>query len=508
MKNLSTTKVVSLTLITVIVLAVAYFLTSRYFPFEPDVANSPLVWRGFLSEGFSVLTDWKPTPDSWYFTVYPINFIFFILTGNDGQLPLVLSTALFVGLSALILSWVIHNIKHSNSAWLAAACLTMLPAYSYVHGFLAHPFSHYSTHFFGVLVFTLCLYNLKKNSFGLAAIATLLSLLAAVSDPWFKVCYFLPLLLVQIYYAWHKVIGKKIPALYGVFFLLAMNNAIPRWMHWPIQHFELLPMDMWLANAKWVLLLVGRSMNLFFIDNSLTAIASFIIWAVLIIYAFFICVKQQRETRFFALFSLLTIAGIISSFIISYDSADYSSARFFVNATSFGIALCVLSLSLQRNPILIAVLLLFCASSLYSYTQDQPPLADRKQETLSYMDFLQQHNLSFGYGSYWMVANNVNWLSAGKIHITSILFDQQTHRIDFGSIRSQTMKSWLRDPFIAQSPERQFVAFTAARNAEQCAELQPCLDAVTEQLGKPDEKLHYLDTVIYVYNHRIYPPSL
>ncbi len=61
----------------------SYALTYRYFPVEPDASSSPLIWRAFLTEGITAFKDWKPTPDNWYFTVYPINFIFFNLISDD-----------------------------------------------------------------------------------------------------------------------------------------------------------------------------------------------------------------------------------------------------------------------------------------------------------------------------------------------------------------------------------------------------------------------------------------
>jgi hypothetical protein len=63
-------------LLLIIALGGSYFLTMRYFSLDPDSANSPLVWRAFLTEGFSAFKDWAPTPDNWYFTTYPVNFLF------------------------------------------------------------------------------------------------------------------------------------------------------------------------------------------------------------------------------------------------------------------------------------------------------------------------------------------------------------------------------------------------------------------------------------------------
>ncbi|XBS70892.1 hypothetical protein ABK905_07435 [Acerihabitans sp. KWT182] len=182
----------------------SYTLTFRYFSIEPDVANSPLVWRAFLTEGFSAFKDWAPTPDNWYFTTFPINFIFFALLSDDGKLPLILSTALFTAMTAIIIAAVLNSCKKSKISFLAIVCLTLLPAYSYTFGFLAHAFSHNSTHFFGVVIFALIFWNIKKNSRVLAIIYSLLALLTSISDPWFLASYFLPLLLTQMVFSWKK----------------------------------------------------------------------------------------------------------------------------------------------------------------------------------------------------------------------------------------------------------------------------------------------------------------
>lgn len=250
-------------LIVVCTIIISYILTLRYFPIEPDVANSPIVWRAFLSEGFSAFKDWSPTSDNWYFTTFPVNFVFFILLSDDGKLPLIASASTFVILTPMIILAVINSTKKSWSSIFAPLCLILLPAYVYVYGFIAHPFSHYSTNFFGVLVFALSFYNMRRNSFFLAMICSILSLLAAVSDPWFLATYFLPLLLVHMFFSWKKVISKKITILFLIVFVIAMTHAVSRLLGLPVQHFKLVPLEQWMVNAKWSVHVFGKSLNLF-----------------------------------------------------------------------------------------------------------------------------------------------------------------------------------------------------------------------------------------------------
>ncbi|WP_380183605.1 hypothetical protein [Kalamiella sp. sgz302252] len=480
----------------------SWLLTNRYFPIEPDAANSPLVWRALLVEGFSVLKDWKPTPDNWYFTVYPINFIFFILTSSDGIAALTASTAFFVALTATVLACLVYFTVRSWHAVLALMCLLFLPAYLYTFGFVAHPFSHYSTNFFGAVCLGLSLINLKRNSSRLATVYSVISLLAAVSDPWFSATYFLPLLLVNGYFSWKKILSFKSTAIVFIAFILAMTHVVPKLMGLPVQRFKLVPIEQWPINAEWTVHILGRSLNLFFIDNSLTWTASIIIWVCLTIWALFICLRQNNKTKFITIFCILTISAIISSFIISYDTPGEISARFFVNAVCFAVVLVTLLSSYSKNVIPGFVLILYFASSLYSYHLHDKPLYDQKQQTYDYIAFLEQHNLTFGYADFWQMSNGVNWLSDGKIHITSVLFNDD-FTIDFTSSRSQTMKSWLTEDFTRQAPKRQFISIPSIKSADLHSEGSLRVLAIETQFGKPDQVLIYGNMTILIYNHPI-----
>lgn len=486
-----------------VTLLVAWMLTARYFPVEADAANSPLVWRAFLNEGFSAFSDWRPTSDSWYFTTYPVNFIFFALLNDDGKLPVILSTALFVGLTSFILSAVIYHVNKGLSALFALVCLTLLPAYVYIYGFAAHPFSHYSTNFFGALTFALCFLNVKRKSLPLAFVYSIVALLSSVSDPWFLATYFLPLLLVHIYFWWQKELPARITITLAVSFIIGMTHLVQKLFGLPIQRFKIMPFQQWIENTGWVVQVMGKSLNLFFVTTPLAYIASFVIWTILFLYSLSVCWKKGRESRFVSLFSFLTVAGIISSFIISYNSPADISARFFVNAVCFIIALTVLAYSFSQKHLLVIVFLLFSGSSLYSYQINKTPLYDQEAQTHEFISFLKNHNLTFGYGDYWRYANAVNWLSFDEIHISPVLFDRETWRIEFDNPRYQTMKSWLTEEYVKNAPHRQFVAIPALADSTPGAEVNPKLAAIKNQLGEPDETLVFQDLTIFVYNHQI-----
>ncbi|WP_343553180.1 hypothetical protein [Pantoea sp.] len=486
----------------IVTFAASWFLTFRYFPFEPDVANSPLVWRAFLDEGFSVLRDWKPTPDNWYFTVYPINFLFYTLFSSDDRFVLTLSTLFFVFLTPLIVAAITQSTQRKITAFIAPMLIVLLPAYCYIYGFIAHPFSHYSTNFYGVVIFALSFYNLKKKSTAITALYSLLSLLTAVSDPWFSATWFLPLLLVHGYFSWQNIISKKTTIIYLLTFIFTMIQAVPRWLHIPVQHFKLVPMDQWLGNAEWAVHILGRSLNLFFIDNDIAYFTSLAIWVAVFLRAAVVCWQLGEKARFIALFSFLSIAAIITSFVIGYDMASEGSARFFLNVFCCLVMVVTLYLGAKKNVVLSGILALFVASSCYSYTQNPGPYADDEAQTRAYITFLNQNNLSFGYGDFWKWSNNVNWLSENKIHITPVIWEDD-YKIMFSSSRGQTMRSWLETEFVARSPERQFVAIPAIATNDDSGDANRRLEAIRQQFGTPDEVLTFSGMTIFVYNHRL-----
>ncbi|MEA9392435.1 hypothetical protein SJI19_18120 [Acerihabitans sp. TG2] len=482
---------------------ISYFLTYRYFPIEPDAANSSLVWRGFLTEGFSVFRDWAPTPDNWYFTIYPFNFIFFSLYSDDGKIPLILSTSAFIALTSVIITIILNNTKKTYFSLISLACLILFPAYSYTFGFLAHPFSHNSTNFFGVVVFGLCFWNIEKKSIIITILYSFLAVLAAASDPWFLASYFLPVLLSTVYFSWKKYIDKKSMMVFGIAYVLAITHVIQRIFGLPIQRLKVVGFEQWIINAEWVVNVLGKSMNIFFIDLPIAYIASFIVWSITILYSLSICLKAGIKAQYIGVFSALSIAGIISSFIISYEDPAYISARFFMNAVCFGIAISVLTFSFKRKYLIAIVLAMFIGSSIYSYQQHTRPLYDQEEQTLNYIKFLEDNNLTFGYSDYWKMSNSVNWFSNGSIHITPVLFDNVTYRIRFNFTRLQTMRSWLTDEYIEKSPKRQFVAIPAVKSIDENSEPNLRLNAIKNQVGIPDQVLTFQNMTIYVYNHKI-----
>ncbi|AXF75085.1 hypothetical protein LU604_17665 [Erwinia tracheiphila] len=275
---------------------------------------------------------------------------------------------------------------------------------------------------------------------------------------------------------------------------------IQRLFRLPIQRFKLVPFDQWKENVGWVIEVLGKSFNLFFVSNKFTIIASVIVWVLVWLYSLRLCASQGKNAIFVSLFSFLTVTGIISSFIISYDLPADISARFFINIICFVVITSALGYSFSRNPLILMVLALYIASSAYSYSIIKTPLYDQEEQTKNFVTFLKKHNLHFGYGDYWKYSNSVNWLSSGSIHISPVIFDESDYHIQFDNVRVQTMKSWLTESYVKTSPDRQFVAIPGIESE---ASANSRIDAIRKQLGNPDETLIFQDLTLFVYNHRI-----
>lgn len=482
------------------------WLTFRYFPVEPDSANSPIVWRAFITSGFYALDQWSPTIDNWYFTVYPVNFIVFYLLGNDGPSSLKIATALFSIFIIFSASYLIKDLKGRVAAFISIIALTAIPAFNFTYGFIAHPFSHNSTNAFGFLCLIIAFFNIKYKSVTVALISSLVALMASISDPWFMASFFIPI----VFSAWvMSYFEKKFiihAIIYSIMCAIGLSNIVQISLGLPIHKLLLVTPAEMLENLKWTILILGRSLNLFFIDNTVSYVASFIIWLTLIVLYFSMYIKSKQKclkSIFFNAFTALSIAGIVSSFIITYQGPDYISARFFVNIVFIAIIICVLGCFSNIKLPFFVIIWALLANSAFSYIKVTLPLHEQSPLVLRYIDFLKRNNLTYGYGSFWDKANTVTWLSGGYIHITPVFFNPSAGTIDFSSARQQTMKFWHSSNFIKAAPQRQFIAVTLAADGERCTEWQTCIDGIEKQVGTPDEVLVFEDTKILVYNEPI-----
>lgn len=282
----------------VIMAAIIYFLTDRYLFVEADVANSPLVLREFALHGISVLKDWTPTVDSWYFTIYPVHWVIFKIAGSDGLVPITIGTAIFSFAISVVAFLIARKYTNIMVAAISSLAITLLPAYTFTYGFAAHAFSHNSTNAFGVMAFIFALFSVHNRSITLMLASSFLCLLSSLSDPWFIASFYLPLIIsvLILTYQDRKIAILSIPLIFG--FAVYFSGFIQNYFSIPIHHIELIPVAEWAHNLWWSILIIGRMLNVFFIDNDLAYISSFLVAVAVSLLMLFKIKKFSLEIQF------------------------------------------------------------------------------------------------------------------------------------------------------------------------------------------------------------------
>lgn len=486
------------------VFTIVSWLAARYFPVEPDVANSPIVWKEISDNGFSFIKYWKPTSDNWYFTVYPLNFLFFYLSGSYDLGVLKTSTSVYsIGIPFLAYG-IVRVCIDKYKALLALPLLAFISSFSYIFAFVGHPFSHNSTNFFGLLCFLLYVINLKKSSTICSLAISIVATLAAISDPWFIASFFIPIVVCQVFFVVISNNGKKDTAIYTLFLIIAWSGVVQKILGIPVHHFKIVSLKTMIDNIEWLPFLIGKPLNIFVVDSDFSSFLSFFIWIGMFLCAFYCAFKENKKQvlLYFIVLSFFSIVGVISSFVMSYESASIISARFFVNVTCVVLIVCCLGVVTRIKKLFFLVMMLFVITSISSYIKNTQPLHNQKTQVENYISFLEMNNLYYGYGSFWGMSNTVNWLSNGNIHVTPIFFNNNG-TLDFASVRVQTMKSWHTAEYFENAPARQFIAINVAKDGERCTNINVCLSSIHGQLGKPDEVLYFQGDTILVYNKRL-----
>lgn len=482
---------------------VSLYLTSRYsylWSGDADAANSPIVWRAFLDRGWESFSQWQPTFDNWYFTVYPVNFALFFLLGDDGLLPLVISSSIFIFVITACVTEIVKSYSGGYLALLALICITFISPDLYRHGYFSHPFSHNSTNAYGFVVFILFVYSIKNKSVLIPVVCSLISLLASASDPWLLAAFFLPMIITECATIAFEKNTKTNAIIYLVFFALAASNVIQKSIGLPVHSFHLAPFHVMLDNARLAVEITAKILPITNIDNEYFVYAIFFAWSITCLYAAFICIKRGGAARYIAIFSIMSIAGIYSSSIIG-DQTPHQ--RFYLNVAPMVIVLLAVAASSKRAILLTIPLLLSFATCFYGYSSMSLRYKLNDNPVNLYIDFLKHHDLTYGYGSFWGLTMGVNWLSGGNIHITPVYFHKKTGVVNFKDARVQTMKFWHTDDFVKGKPARQFIAIKKGKTGDQCADLDLCRNGIESQLGKPDELLNYEGMMIMVYNNGI-----
>ncbi|HCA7079838.1 TPA: hypothetical protein MX214_002992 [Citrobacter sedlakii] len=481
---------------------ITIFLTSRFsytWITDPDSANSPIMWKEFLSHGFSAFNNWKPTFDNWYFTVYPLNFLLFFIFNDNGFVPLMLSSAIFIMAICLCSSKMADNLSGKPAAFAALISITLISPDLY-NNYYSHPFSHNSTNAFGFVVLAIYIITISSNRLLPAASVFILLVLSGASDPWILPSFTLPILIAEVYNSFINRKCYKYLAFLLLAFLTSFFNLVQHLFDLPTGEFRITTLDQMINNAQYAIVLTSKMMPLWVNPSIYTSYFIAFVWATVFTIAALVCFNRGKVLRIFSICCVLSVLGIYSSSIIG---DQFPHQRFYVNVAPVVFLLISVAVRFYKS-FLIPLFVTVCVS-VYGYSNSPLKYEENRNPVYEYMTFLSNNNLSYGYGSFWYSMNmTVNWLSNDQIHITPVFFNPENGAVYFKPARIQTLSTWHTKEFITGKPSRQFIAITQGQTGgDTCPNVQICIDGAQKQLGTADEILSYKNTTFLVYNKPI-----
>ncbi|MFP1792508.1 hypothetical protein ACLEDP_08135 [Lonsdalea quercina] len=471
---------------------ISFFLTKYYFVIDSDTLNSAIVWHEIELHGWNVMKNWIPTPDNWYFSSYPIHFLFFSIFGASTNILLILAFA-----QVFFCSWlaalIAKNISGDDKCILLLPVFCCMSSFAYETGYVYHSFSHNITNLYGL--FCVYLLTTKKSWFNFKCVLiSLLSLAASVSDPWYVVSYGFPIFIGGIYLAFRK--DKRSTALVSsqlIYLLVFFSHIIQKYFGLSVAQFQLVSMDDFWNNLKWYSYGTGRLMNLLVLDNRFSQLISCILLLSVTIYGLF----KFWKNDFLTLIVAMSVAGVSSSYIIGYPIKAEYAARFLINLCYFVPIILLITWGARWKIVFFLVPFLFVVTSLPSHFS---AAKDGQYEyNKSLVKFMEDNNLKFGYGAYWSSKPAaVAWLSNWSVVIRPMIINGSDGRLMFDHYHAQVFTHWYskNDEYAKRTP--QFIAITA--DPEACLTRALCEDGLKKQFGTPDNILHFQNIEFYVYD--------
>ena len=464
-------------------------IVSKYFTADADMVNSAIAWTEINKHGLSVMLGWKPTIDNWYLAIYPVHFLIFFVFGGPSVFILKAIAVSQSILCGLISSLIARKITGNPESFLLIVFFAGMSFFAYNLGYVDHIFSHNSVNLYGLLCILIYLY--RRDSIYATVVICLLSLLAAVSDPWYVVAYLLPFMIHSVYMkatgghtgrnGWAQM--ALLAFTMGVFF----SNIIQRWLLVPVAGFKLASFDVILSNINWYFHDHGRMINLFFVENDYLYIASSLIFV-----ASALLIALRKANRYINVLLALSVLGVSSSFVLGEPVKMEYSARFLANLLYLIPLILIINSSGRERQIVSAALALSLSSSAWSHALhvENP----RDKITLEMISFMEANNLNYGYGAYWAArANELTWRSGGEVTIRPYVTNRTTGQIEWRGKHSQAFDTWY-----APYKGKAFIAITTDR--ETCPIVSVCLEGIKKQYGEPDETLKFKQFTFYVYN--------
>lgn len=551
------------------------FQVAAFVPPDADRATPAVVAEALLTHGLTALNAWHGTQDNWLLSVIVPQFPFYALLGQQPWLPALCGWLGFVATCALCGVLVMLASAPRPAAWrmglgLFGVLLFLNPLALGPVGFLAHPASHGMTCFWGLAALVPCMLVLTGASRWLLALTTLLLLVAAISDPWARAAFVLPLTFAGVGLS---LLPSAPQHRKTALWLIA--STLPVWLA-GAHGFGLFPGIPGTQFTKGPLADIphhaalgfsGLAILLHMVPGTSALSQPWARWGDLaglcgLGVLASICLtrssfqKTVPHTRvFLALFCILSLGGTFSAFCLSALATDLNTTRLLgqfaflvplLLALALPDAACVRKtrdknrnnaeglsnpvpeeatpspqdvarLSTDNGWAMALRATLACAGAGFVLAGLFPAADMRSAQDESMarfkglFAFLQTNGLTQGYGAYWATqANASRLLSAGAVTIRPVA-------LKGGNLiqprDEQVFDAWYRPEDHTQNsrgtqpPAAMREFFIALPDQELCATRESCMDLARRSFGPPDETVMWDNTPVMIWHKALFPPE-
>ncbi len=502
-----------------------------------DTVDMALLFHGLQHHGIQFLTTWRYTEDNWLLSVGPLSYFIYYLFGvNDitiiapGWIILVFNACV----GGYILKLILKNYMYPSLIFLLACLLPSVGSMG-GDGFMTFLLSHNSTMSI-VLVSFLCvlMVSIRSEQSFINIWMLLLSLsvfVGGISDPWFDAAFTLPAIVSLTIISVSKKHRKNfyIPLLYIIiglilsrtklfgllYFLPSTNYVFVKSMTQFYQNIHFLIRSLLVFTNAHELLRINRPLGYAYILG-LIYVAIDVIYCSSFKHKF----RTMAETLFMY-FSFLSILVMVCAFVFSNFPGGNYSARYLVNIFYFifMIVIYTYSIKYEENIYRIAVpLLLFALYSGSSLYQGAPywtklPLNQKNSASISLINFLEDHDLRYGYGGYWSSdANAISVLSDYHNFIRPVSYEPIHAKGSNGNFpfayivgnHGQSSPFWYHKVDTDKYNHYFLIVAHGGGSPELYDDsIKSSEKVATEQFGTPYKIYHFKKDLIIVWNKRI-----
>jgi len=490
-----------------------------------DMCDTVMIWYGVQEYGWKFVKFWIYNQDNWLFSLFSFHFLLFKFLKPTASVVYWATYIIFLG-NLLICGLIAKSLKASYSIGLVPIILLCTGFFAFRHGFLTYPVSHNITNFYGLLSLLFTLYWAKNQRLYWLILIFLASVIGGLSDPWQVPSYIIPIsctALVFLLFYPHLINQKSSRQLIVSISLAAIAIYTKFFGLFPF----LQKTSFHLASPKTIFMHIGISLRdigwlLNFIPGKFNYTLVAVILSLLIIFSLIglliFKIKQNlpldstRITFFlFIAFSLMISLGIFCLYSGSVGGLpDYDSGRYLLNILFILILGITITAELYWDNLsklsksIVMILGLFYAtagitSNFYLW---KSPINLNSSDYYKLSNFLTTHHLNYGYASYG-TANVMTWLSQNKLRVRTVNFSKKNGFVFLGN-QIQTSKLWYLPE---DAPRNQHYFFIYLGRADyECPNMEICINGLTQQFGKPVNKIQYQNDYILVWDHAITIP--